>query len=245
MRRTAQAPEDMRMADFTPSVSAGIERSASLADKVYVRLSGSLRFGECLPGQRLSARRLAKELDVSLTPVREAMLRLVSEGALQIGAKREFRAAKLDLDTYREVASIRLALEPLAAGLAAERISAPALEELDHLNECLADAIRAEEFGLAPAFDTQFHQSIYNAAGRPLLYSMIDNLLTRAGPTRTQLSHGYRRTLAGYERHKTVIDALRSRNARLTSDLIEEDLRLGTTALLEVLELSQEERSIV
>ncbi len=162
-----------------------VQRSATLADQVYAIVSRGILMGAWKPAERLSVRGLAEELAVSITPVREALTRLANEGALSNADGRGFRTVQLDKARYQEIVHIRISLEPTAARLAAARMSDDDIAGLIHQNETLAQAIAQENFATALQIDTAFHLAIYECSGMPLLVSMINSLLLRAGPTRT------------------------------------------------------------
>lgn len=203
-----------------------LPRSATLTEQVYARLRRGLLVGFWAPGVKLSARRIAREMDVSLTPVREAMMRLANEGALEVTDARAFRTPELTRETYGELVGIRLALEPMAAELAAVRMPRERVVELEALNERMAAHIAADEFDKALECDSEFHLTLYAEAAQPLLRDIIDSLLLRAGPIRTRLSHAYRKRLAGYNHHLRILDTLRRRDgpaarAEIASDISE------------------------
>jgi len=209
-----------------------VQRVATLAEQVYSILSRGLLMGAWGPDVRLSVRDLAQELSVSVTPVREAMNRLVNEGALSNADGRGFWTVKLDRPAYQEIMRIRIALEPVAASLAATRITETELDGLEQQNESLNEAIAQDNFAAALQIDTAFHLAIYEKAGQPLLNSMISSLLLRAGPTRTRLSGSYRKTLVGFAHHTRILDALRARDEVAVSTEIAADLRDGSNAIL-------------
>lgn len=212
-----------------------LERGASLTDRVYDRLRRGLIVGVWSPGDRLSARAIARDMEVSLTPVREAMLRLANEGALELGDSRSFRAPELSVAEYRELLRIRLALEPMAAAMAAERITPERLDEIALLNERMAEHLAADRFPEAFEADGQFHTGIYDAAQQPLLDSIISGLLLRAGPTRTRLPREYRKSLAGYRQHLGILDALRAGEPEAARAELASDINDGAALVLPTL----------
>lgn len=210
--------------DLTGDILDTLDRGASLTDLVYERLRRGLIVGAWEPGDRISAREISRRMEVSLTPVREAMLRLANEGALELTETRTFRAPELNKAEYEEVLRIRLALEPMAAGLAAERITEEELAAIEADNERMAELLGRDEYATAYEADSEFHLRIYEAARQPHLRSIISGLLLRVGPTRTRLSRTYRKALMGYKHHLRILDALRARDpeaarAELTSDI--------------------------
>lgn len=221
--------------DITSGILDTLDRGATLTERVYGRLRRGLIVGAWAPGDRLSARAISREMDVSLTPVREAMLRLANEGALELTATRSFRTPVLSRDEYNEMLRIRLALEPMAAGLAAEKITAVRIDSIEALNERLAALLAVDAFVEAFEADVEFHLSVYDEAAQPLLRSIIASLLLRAGPTRSRLPRAYRKTLAGYDHHRRIIAALRTGNPDAARDAVVSDLTEGAAKVLETL----------
>lgn len=213
-----------------------VQRSATLADQVYAIVSRGVLMGAWKPAERLSVRGLAEELAVSITPVREALTRLANEGALTNADGRGFRTVLLNRAGYQEIVHIRISLEPTAARLAAARMSDDDIAALSHQNETLAQAITQENFAAALQIDTAFHLAIYECSGMPLLVSMINSLLLRAGPTRTRLSGNYRKSLVGLEHHKRILAALLLRDGDAVASEIASDLRDGSNAILKELD---------
>lgn len=216
-------------------ILGAVPRGASLTDRVYERLRRGLIVGAWAPGDRLSARAIAREMEVSLTPVREAMLRLANEGALELTESRSFRAPALSRSEYEEVLRIRLALEPMAAGIAAERISREGVDAIEAINERLAVLLDADAFAEAFEADSEFHLTIYDAAAQPLLRSIIQSLLLRVGPTRTRLPREYRKSMTGYSHHRRIIEALRAGDPSAARAALEADLTQGAAKVLETM----------
>ncbi len=216
-------------------ILGALPRGVSLTDRVYERLRRGLIVGAWAPGDRLSARAIARDMEVSLTPVREAMLRLANEGALELSETRSFRAPVLTRAEYEEVLRIRLALEPMAAARAAERITPETLETIEAFNEHLAEMLQADAYAEAWEADSEFHLSIYDAAEQPLLRSMIQSLLLRVGPTRTRLPRDYRKSLAGYNHHRRIVAALGTGDPDAAHEAMTADLTCGATRVFETL----------
>ena len=210
----------------------GVERGVTLADQVYGHVQRGLLLGAWLPGARLSMRQIATELSISVTPVREALLRLVNEGALAAVANGSIQAPVLRRGDYEEIVRIRSALEPMAGEIAARLITPAEIDDLNARNEWLHTTLAENRFEDALPIDTGFHLAVYRAARQPLLLSMIETLLTRAGPTRTQLPGIYRKSLVGYRHHRRIIEGLRARDGAAVREELAGDLSDGSAQLL-------------
>ena len=221
-------------------MSVAVERGKTLTEQIYEKLQRGLLMGAFQPDLRLSTRKLSREMSVGLTPVREAMMRLVNEGALEMTDKRGFRTPLLNRAAYREIVGMRQALEPMAAGAAAKLITVKQINVIEKINENLRDAVNNDAFVKARELDTEFHLAIYQHAGQPLLAATIQSLLLRAGPTRTCLANDYRKTLTGYEHHRRIICALRDADASAAYEEVAQDIREGSAVILALLDDTQD-----
>lgn len=212
-----------------------VDRGPSLTDQVYEKLRRGLLMGVWSPGEKLTARKLSRDLGVSLTPAREAIMRLVNEGALDVSEKRTFSTVDLNCEQYKEVMRLRGALEPIAIELATPLFSEEEIARLIDLNEQMKAMISEERYNDALQIDSEFHLSICDRAEQPLMRSIIDTLWLRAGPTRNRLSYSYRKRLIGYENHKRIIAAIQLRDAAAAAAAIERDLSEGAAVIVAVL----------
>ena len=105
----------------------------NLSEQVYDTIRASLMDGRYEPGARLTIASLANQLGVSITPVREAIFRLVTERALEMRAATSIQVRSLTASELREIQLIRHHLEGEAAAQAAVKISAEDLAELETL----------------------------------------------------------------------------------------------------------------
>lgn len=210
-------------------------RGDTLAERSYWRLHRELMTGSLLPEQVLTVRGIADRYGVSLTPVREAIQRLVAERALTIENARTIRVPRLDVETYRETLKIRLELEPMAARDAAARMDNAEMDRLDEVAAAHHAAIVAGQAQRTLAANTDFHMSIYRASGQPILTGIIESLWLRIGPTLNLLFPTYCGSLTGVEMHLAAMDALRRRDGEALARAIRDDLTHGARFLVRLL----------
>lgn len=213
-----------------------VSRSSTLTDKVYNKLRAALLSGVWEPGQKVTARSLSREMEVSLTPVREAMMKLANEGALEISETRAFLVPLLNQAQYEEVTGIRMALEPMATEAAMPFITPKVVDELEKLNAQMKLLIEEQEFSEALQIDSKFHHTIYALADQKVLRGMIDTLWLRVGPTRTLLSRTYRKSLVGYTNHQSIISALRGGDVQASRAAVHCDISMGAQSLIKALQ---------
>lgn len=170
-------------------VKVDVDRRA-LRDQVYDRLLQSLLSGDIAPGERLSIDTMARELAVSPTPVREAMVQLERTGLVTREALKGYRVAPpLDVQQLAELFDARIVLEEAAARLAASRAAelAPSLRlaHEEHLKAC-EEVVDAHERGAEDVpldvtqryfeADRAFHDVIFANAGNRYLAEMYESL---------------------------------------------------------------------
>lgn len=150
-----------------------------LSDEAYDRIVQYIMSGGLPAGAVIQERVLAEELDLSRTPLRDALLLLEGEGLLVREGKRVLRVVSMDITRYMENLAIRRLLECEAARLAAGRIEAQRLDEMEaQLTRMLADY----DTGIAPKrdevrrIDETLHGAIGVAAGNVQLAEIVANL---------------------------------------------------------------------
>ena len=133
------------------------------ADRAYLAIRGLIVSLELPPGAVIDERQLMQRLGLGRTPVREALRRLAQEQLVEVFPRRGMFVTNVDVRDLARISEVRLALEPEAARLAAERATE---EERDALAE-LGDRIKrgADLMGL----DEQIHRSVYVASHNDLL----------------------------------------------------------------------------
>jgi len=210
---------------------AGLEPlgTATLHDRVYQRLAERLMAGAFQPGQTLSMQRLADALGTSTQPVREALRRLATIGAVEIRAKRAVRIPRMTRSRFEEIGDLRLATEGLAAGYAARRIAPAQLKVLQRLKDAMEKALADRAAQKYLELNQAFHFAIYAAAGAPVALSIIEGLWLQMGPVQglyTETTVG-----TGATAHERVLEALRGRDAEGATTALREDIQIGIRLL--------------
>ncbi len=202
-----------------------VDRDGTLAEKVYRRLRGALVGGRLTPGQKLVHRQLAAELGVSPTPVREALLRLVSEGALELDARGMTSVPRLTPERHAEIMDLRVELEGRAASRAAALVTGDEIEELRAIHARLMQARDAMDAATVLAENERFHFSLIAIARMPVLQRVVENLWTQGGPTMNLLFLEPRAVSPAGHPHDDLLRALDRRDADAARAAMERDLR--------------------
>ncbi|WP_426955067.1 GntR family transcriptional regulator [Muricoccus radiodurans] len=202
-----------------------VERDESLATKVYRTLRGALMRGGLKPGQRLVHRSIAAEMDVSPTPVREALLRLASEGALDLDGRGIAHVPELTPDRYAEILDLRIELEGRAAARAAERATAEEIAALAAIHDRVARAKAAGNVEAILAENERFHFALIEAAALPVLARLVEGLWMQCGPTLRLCYVVPAPQDPARHAHVSLLDALRRRDSRAARDALARDLQ--------------------
>lgn len=217
-------------------------RSQSLSAQIYQHLRQQLMSARFQPGDRFKIRDLAQSLGTSETPVREALLQLVKDGALEMKPGYYIRVRRVSLAEYMEIRNIRLVLEPYAALQAMAHIDDGFLVDLEQMHHDLIRAEQAQDYAAALQHNFDFHFSVYRKSGMPHLIEILERLWIQVGPLLTLLyPHGHP-TYAGPHQHENVLAALRARDAQSVRLAFEQDLIEGGSRFVSYLaEIDAEE----
>ncbi|TDD01606.1 GntR family transcriptional regulator [Saccharopolyspora terrae] len=186
----------------------GAHAFSSKGDVAYVELRERILSGALLPGSRLAQHELAAELDMSLTPLREAVRRLSSEGLIDLDSQRDARVASMSAGEARQLFEVRLSLDPTAAELAAERRSDDDLTTLRAAAARLLPVTRAwgEE---ALTAHRAFHRALYLASRNDVLIRMLDDLWDKSDRYRRiglELPPGEEPRTRDHREHHDLVD---------------------------------------
>lgn len=212
-----------------------IER-VNLASQIYENLREQLMSATFQPGQRLKIRELAKTMGTSETPVREALIQLVRDRALEMKEGYFIRVRRLSLAEYTELRDIRLSLEPLAAERAVPLLDNAAIKQLTESHRQLMRAEKTKDYRAALQHNFDFHFGIYRRSGMPQLTELLDRIWVQVGPMMNFLyPHGHPR-YDGAHQHVNVLRALQQRDVQAVRTAIRDDLIEGGRDFLRVLE---------
>jgi Transcriptional regulators len=200
----------------------------NLSAQLYAQLRRALMDGLLSPGERLTIASVAEQFGTSITPVREAIFRLVSERALEMRAATSIHVPRLDPGQLREIQAIRIQLEGTAAARAAEVITPEQIGELEALQAAFIEAARTDP-AQASVLNRDFHFALLRIADMPILEGIVENMWVLMGPF-LRLFHDRtpKRELSESEhKHHDVLVALRAHDAEGARRAIQEDIRWG------------------
>ncbi len=183
-----------------------------LRDVVFNTLRRAILRGELVPGQRLMEIRLADQMGVSRTPVREAIRKLELEGLVVMVPRKGAEVAHISGKNLRDVLEVRRALEELAGELACERMTAEDFKKLEQANHKFASVLDSDDITVLGQADEEFHGLIYQATDNDRLVQMVNHLREQMYRYRIEhLKNKSQRTILLQE-HQDIMRALAARD---------------------------------
>jgi DNA-binding GntR family transcriptional regulator len=218
----------------------------SKSDLAYAELRGQILSGSLPAGSRLAQYELADSLNMSITPLREAIRRLSSEGLVDVETHRDVRVSSMNSDEARQLFEVRLSLDPTAAELAATRRTDEDVAAMQAAVNNLLPVTRqwGEE---ALTAHRAFHQALYRASHNDVLIRLLDDLWDKSDRYRRlglELPPGDEpRTRDLQEHHRLVelvVDGQAADAAQLMRDHITHSLTATAISALEDRESHQQ-----
>lgn len=183
-----------------------------LREVVRETLREAIQSGVLEPGERLMEIQLAEELGVSRTPIREAIRKLELDGFVVMIPRRGTYVADISLKDISQVFEIRSALEELAAGLAAERITEEEMEYLERMLVEIGDYIEEGDLDKIVEADVSFHDVLYKASRNKRLVEIINNLREQILRFRSVSMNQPGRLANTWEEHRQLVEAIAARD---------------------------------
>jgi DNA-binding GntR family transcriptional regulator len=218
--------------------AAAIQRQKPLHEAAVERLRDMIIEDDLAVGERLHDAYLAEILNVSRTPIREAIKLLASEGLVELLPGRGARVAALSIESVRELFEVIAGIERHACELAAVRMSSRDLEKLQRMHARMAKHHRAGERHDYFKLNHEIHLAIVAASKNAILQSTHASLIVKARRGRYTALASQARWIEAMTEHELLMKALRDRDGRKAGEImLAHDRRTGVV----VLELLQSE----
>jgi DNA-binding GntR family transcriptional regulator len=152
------------------------KRKASLSEIAYQKIRNLIISLKLKPGMQINKDDLERELSIGKTPVREALLRLTTEGLLTSVQGRGFFVRQVSLEDVKELFEAVMTLERSGISLAARRITTPEILQLSQINAKLENAMAKREFLEVTLLNSRFHRIIHKAVNNAFLTASLCSL---------------------------------------------------------------------
>ncbi|MEM8550874.1 MAG: GntR family transcriptional regulator [Pseudomonadota bacterium] len=199
------------LADLSPVAST------TLHESVYQVLRGQLMRGGFAAGEVLKIQSVAAQLETSTMPVREALVRLIGERALEAMPNRSVRVPLISRARLDDLAGTRAVVEGEALRRAIPSIASAELKVLASLTDKYDAALRkgsGSSAAKAADLNHAFHAHLYAASGSPVLLSIIESLWLQSGPYVRAAADVYREDdgIAATHHHRAILTAISARD---------------------------------
>lgn len=197
------------------------------------RLRRAILRGELRPGQKLDQNEIAELLNVSRSPVREALRTLAAEGLVAVYPHRGAVVSELSREEFEEISLIRVNLEGMAAGLAAPHMDD---ERIATLKGILTELDQTSDLDQWVALNRRFHNTVYRAVHRPRLLALIQSLRNTMAPYIREYVTSNDHVNAARIGHQRIVEACINRDEKLAQLETQNHLKSVYEEALESLE---------
>jgi len=205
----------------------------TVADNLHRQLRNRICEGDFVPGEVLSIRRLAQQYGTSIIPARDAIRRLVAEGALKFADSRKIIVPQVDSDRFHEVLFARKTLEGEAAERAFPSLTPQDIERISQIDAGIDRAIAEGDFPRYMKGNHDFHFYIYRQSGSPTILHLIEMLWLQYGPSMRFICDRLGTTSIGHDYHRAALDALGRGDQPGFRAAIEADIDQGIGIILD------------
>ena len=206
-----------------------------LRDIVFKTLREAIITGDLQPGERLMEIKLANELGVSRTPVREAIRKLELEGLVIMTARKGAEVAPINEKDLKEVLEIRKALESLACELACRNVRDADIRKMRTINDEISKAVAAEDIEKITKKDVEFHETINLLSDNQRLIQMLHQLKEHIFRYRFEYIKEMKNKQSIVDEHSKIINAIEVRDAKKAGQELESHIEIQEKYILNTL----------
>ena len=208
-----------------------------LRKQVYEVLRQTILTGKLKPGEKITEVEIAEELNVSRTPVREAIRMLELEELIVIVPQRGvFVAGIKSTKEINDIFQVRAELEGLAAYLAAQNITEEQLVSINNYADKIKECINDNNLQRCIEIDISFHQAIYEAADNKWLQKMLDSLFEQITRFRASSLGQEGRMETALNEHKKLSKAFAEKEAEKARQLAKQHIENARQSVVKVFE---------
>ncbi len=209
-----------------------LPRRKSLGQHVFENLKQAIIRGDVPSGERLVESTIAERLDISRTPVREAIHKLEREGFLKKLPRGGFIVERLTREDIEETFGIRSILESYAARLAAIKHRKEELAPLEKKIDEYQKYLQEGRLDILPKVNTEFHDLLYALSRSPKLIKMINDLRDQIFRFRQIILKKESLARMSHEDHRQMLAAIKKRDAEGVEKLVRAHIMCGQAAVL-------------
>ena len=203
-------------------------RRESLSQSAETAILAMIVAGELEAGGRINEVHLAERLQISRTPLREALNRLVAEGSLEARLHLGYFVKALTVEEFEQVYDIRPILDPAALRLA----GLPSREQIARLEKLNQRLVRTRNAATAIAIDDEWHLTLLEACPNRVLVGLIQSLMARTRLYELALMRDTKGVAHAGQDHARILSALKARDLDGACALLQKNMQTGKTPIL-------------
>lgn len=208
---------------------------AALHEQVAQRLRQMLVEGRIAPGAKLNERELAEQLNVSRTPLREAIKMLAAEGLVELLPNRGAIAVSLGESDVLDTFEVMAGLEAMSGELAARRITDEELAEIRAMHYEMMAAYTRRDLSAYYSLNSRIHSAINAAAKNPVLLTVYTQVNARLQALRFRSNQDGEKWKRAVKEHEKMIEALAARDPAAMREVLLAHLQNKRDVVLEQL----------
>ncbi len=213
-------------------MSGSVRKSATLREQVVDLLVNELRSGQFAPGERLTEQGLAERLNVSRTPIREALNQLTEQGVLQARPRGGYVVPSPTVDQIRQIIAVRMYLEPPAVRMAAIEYGAEKVERITSAIESEALAVRNPHPADFAQANENFRRAVFDGITNQVLWNLIAQFANHLNFIRAATLRNLKLRREIVDRQRKIRDAIAAKDEDLAEGLWRSYLRLTEETLV-------------
>lgn len=197
-----------------------------LNQKVYRILKARIIKGDLKTGEKLLENKIAEQLGVSRTPVREAIKQLAVEGFVKITPNLGVNVIKFSIEDLYEVFQIRRVLEGLAASIAAKKINKEEITKLEKIIKKMSISISKSDVVAYSDLNAEFHNIIFNVCENKRLTKICNNLHSSDHRFRIRiLRNDTERLKYSLKEHQEIVEALMRKDSEQADEMSQKHVK--------------------
>lgn len=230
-----------KMADNIKDIPAEIETAESyaLGKQVYQQLLQQIIRLQLKPNEKINIAQLASDMDISRTPIRSAIERLVEDGLVEQISDRSYMVSPVSMLDCVDLCDARKILEGNAAYMASNNIKTPDIEILERSIEDAKACIENNDSDGFADYDALFHETLLKAADNHYLWAVYETIKTRMNRYRYLISYygkqtADRDTHHALSKHLCILRAVKNRYSSVAQSEMEEHIQYTYRTLFEL-----------
>jgi DNA-binding GntR family transcriptional regulator len=207
-----------------------------LREVVFDSIRGAIISGMLKPGERLMEVQLAEKMGVSRTPIREAIRKLELEGLVIMIPRKGAYVADLSIKNITDVLEVRAALEGLASGLAALRMTEEEIKELELIARHFEQAMNSNDVEGIIQTDIEFHEKIFKSTRNEKLQQLANSLMEQVQRFRVMYVNQSAKSVNLIKEHYKIVEAISVRNRAMAENIAKIHIQNAEKDMMRMLE---------